>query len=99
MQYNSSSATRRPVHMGPKPTAHRSKCAPPQNQRTHSIEVVATSRPTKAAPLRILKFGARTGVTTSGVLPALARLNMPVIHNFTVSVEFEVWMKSTRSRY
>jgi hypothetical protein len=50
---------------------------------TNSIEAVVTSWPTNAAPLRILEVGAGTGGTTSWMLPALARLNVPVIHTIT----------------
>ncbi|KAF2120206.1 methyltransferase domain-containing protein [Lophiotrema nucula] len=47
------------------------------------IEAVAGTWPTKTAPLRILEVGAGTGGTTSWLLPALARLDVPIVYTFT----------------
>ncbi|KAI0202676.1 methyltransferase domain-containing protein [Astrocystis sublimbata] len=47
------------------------------------IEDIAATWPTGSGPLRILEIGAGTGGTTSRLLPALARLDVPVVYTFT----------------
>lgn len=47
------------------------------------LEEIGDSWPKDAAPLRILEIGAGTGGTTSRLLPALARLDVPIIYTMT----------------
>jgi 2-polyprenyl-3-methyl-5-hydroxy-6-metoxy-1,4-benzoquinol methylase len=47
------------------------------------IEEIGVTWPTDAGPLRILEIGAGTGGTTSRLLPALARLDIPVVYTMT----------------
>lgn len=47
------------------------------------IEDVGGTWPTGGGPLRILEIGAGTGGTTSRLLPALTRLNIPLVYTMT----------------
>jgi SAM-dependent methyltransferase len=52
-------------------------------QLENFIEEIAITWPADSGPLRILEIGAGTGGTTSRLLPALARLDIPIVYTMT----------------